>query len=80
MTRSFVCFQDGLTALHIACNKRSAEMARLILEKAETQHHFCNLKKKKRKGDTSASTDEVKEMKDDCEVLLNAKERPQVCV
>lgn len=80
-------FQDGLTALHIACNKHRTELARLILEAAEKQHHFCTSKSKKKKIGTDAVTytaadatakEMTKEMASDCEIILNAKQKPQV--
>ena len=57
-------------------------MAQLILEKADTQHLFCVKRKKKKKktGAVEVDADDGPpvEMKSDCEVLINAKERPQV--
>lgn len=56
--------QDGLSALHIACNKGMAGMVQLLLQTAKAQECFCRMK-----GVNKTS---------DCEVVLNAKERPQV--
>lgn len=59
-------------------------MARKILEVAERQRKFCvtTRKKKKNKGNPSDTeeTTPIKEKENDGEVLINAKERPQVSV
>ncbi len=59
--------QDGLTSLHIACNKGILKTVRLIREKGERQKKF-NLRKKRVKFDS------------DFEVLINAKAAKSVCV
>lgn len=56
--------QDGLTAVHIACNKGKAEIVGLLLKSAEEQKRFCQKKGAKKDSD--------------CKVVINAKERPQV--
>ncbi len=59
--------QEGLTSLHIACNKGMLQTVRLIREKGEGQKRF-NLRKKKVK------------LNSDFEVLINAKAAKFVCV
>ncbi len=59
--------QEGLTSLHIACNKGMLKTVRLIREKGEGQKRF-NLRKKRVKFDS------------DFEVLINAKAAKSVCV
>ncbi len=59
--------QEGLTSLHIACNKGMLKTVRLIREKGERQKKF-NLRKKRVKFDS------------DFELLINAKAAKSVCV
>ena len=56
--------QDGLTALHIACNNGMSGMVSRLLLTAKEQKRFCQ-----RKGSKKNS---------DCEDVINAKERPHV--
>ncbi len=54
-------FQEGLNALHIACNTGNLEICRLVLEKAKYQNHFG----------------EKKSFASDLPMLVNAKEKVQ---
>ncbi len=56
--------QDGLTSLHIACNKGMLKTVRLIREKGEGQKRF----------------NRIKNFDSDFEVLINAKTAKLVCV
>ena len=56
--------QDGLTALHIACNLGLSEMVTKMLVAAKKQQQFCQTKRLK--------------LKNDCEAVINAKERKWV--
>ena len=57
-------------------------MVRKILEAAERQRRFVASTKRKKKNKVDLSDTEettpVREKENDCEVLINAKERPQV--
>ncbi len=52
-------FQEGLNALHIACNTGNPDICRLVLEKAKDQNHFG----------------EKKSFTSDLPMLVNAKEK-----
>ena len=56
--------QDGLTALHIACNKGMPGVVSRLLLTAKEQKRFCQKKGSKKNSD--------------CEDVINAKERPHV--
>ena len=61
-----VTMQDGLTALHIACNKGMTGIVRRLLDVLKHQHRFSQKKGAKKSSD--------------CEEVVNARERPKVLI